>query len=118
MIIKIFGKVDKRIYLVNQPMGWLQLVGSLKLQVSSAEYSLFYRALLQKRPIILRCLLIVATPYKSLKISWAYLGSRVVLEAHCLPYRETERQRDREAERQRDSGTERQRGRETERLRK
>jgi len=37
-------------------MGWLRLVGSLKfslkLLVSSAEYSLFYRALLQKRPII------------------------------------------------------------------
>ena len=29
-------------------------VGSLKLYVSSAEYSLFYRSLLQKRPIILR----------------------------------------------------------------
>jgi len=43
-------------------MGWLRLVGSLKLQVSFAEYSLFYRALLQKRPIILRSLLIVATP--------------------------------------------------------
>jgi len=28
-------------------MGWLRLVGSIKLQVSSAEYSLFYRALLQ-----------------------------------------------------------------------
>jgi len=44
------------------PMGWLQLVGSLKLQVSFAEYSLVYRALLQERPIILRSLLIVATP--------------------------------------------------------
>ena len=44
-------------------MGWLRLVGSLKLQVSFAEYSLFYRALLQKRPIILRSLLIKATPY-------------------------------------------------------
>jgi len=42
--------------------GWLQFVGSLKLQVSFAEYSLFYTALLQKRPIILRSLLIVATP--------------------------------------------------------
>ena len=29
-----------------------------------AEYTLFYRALLQKRPIILRSLLIVATPYE------------------------------------------------------
>jgi len=44
-------------------MGWLRLVGSLKLQVSFTEYRLFYRALLQKRPTILRSLLIVATPY-------------------------------------------------------
>ena len=44
-------------------MEWLRLVGSLKLYVSFAEYRLFYRALLQKRPIILRSLLIVATPY-------------------------------------------------------
>jgi len=44
-------------------MGWQQLVGSLKLQVSFAEYSLFCRALLQKRPIILRSLLTEATPY-------------------------------------------------------
>ena len=43
-------------------MGWLRLVGSLKLQVSFTEYRLFYKALLQKRPIILRSLLIVATP--------------------------------------------------------
>jgi len=44
-------------------MGWLRVVGSLKSQVSFAEYSLFYRALLQRRPVILRSLLIVATPY-------------------------------------------------------
>jgi len=44
-------------------MGWLRLVGSLKLQVYFAEYCPFYRALLQKRPMILRSLLIVATPY-------------------------------------------------------
>ena len=44
-------------------MRWTQLVGSLKLQVSFAEYCLFYRALLQKRHIILRSVLIVATPY-------------------------------------------------------
>jgi len=36
----------------------------LKLQVSFAEYRLFYRALLQKRPIILRSLLTEATPYQ------------------------------------------------------
>ena len=33
-------------------VGWLRLVGSLKLQVSFAEYRLFYGHLLQKRPII------------------------------------------------------------------
>jgi len=44
-------------------MGRLRSVGSFKLQVSFAEYRLFYRTLLQKRPIILRNLLIVATPY-------------------------------------------------------
>ena len=44
-------------------IGWLRLVGSFKLQVSFAEYRLLYRALLQKRPMILRSLLIVATPY-------------------------------------------------------
>ena len=44
-------------------MAWLRLVGSLKLQVSFAEHRLFHRALLQMRPIILRSLLIVATPY-------------------------------------------------------
>jgi len=48
-------------------MGWLRLVGSLKWQVSFAEYCLFYRALLQKRPIILRSLLIEATPYHTHK---------------------------------------------------
>jgi len=44
-------------------MGWLRLLGSFKLQVSFVEYSLFYKALLQKRPVILRSLLIVAIPY-------------------------------------------------------
>jgi len=44
-------------------MGWPRLVGSIKLQVSFAEYSLSYRSLLHKRPIILRSILTVATPY-------------------------------------------------------
>ena len=43
-------------------MGWLHSVGSIKLQVSFAEYHLFYRALLQKRPKILSILLTKATP--------------------------------------------------------
>ena len=45
-------------------MGWLRSVGSIKLYVSFAEYRLFRRALLQKRPIILYILLSEATPYK------------------------------------------------------
>jgi len=44
-------------------MGWLRLVGSLKLQVSFAEYRVFNRAILQKRPIILRSLFLEATLY-------------------------------------------------------
>ena len=43
-------------------MGWLRSVGSIKWQVSFEEYRLFYRALLQKRPIILSILLTKATP--------------------------------------------------------
>jgi len=48
-------------------MGWLTLGGSFRLLVSFAEYSLFYRALLQKRPIILRSLLIVVAPYPGVR---------------------------------------------------
>jgi len=47
-------------------MGWLRSVGSIKLQVSFAEYCLFYRSILQKRPIILSILLSSATPYDTL----------------------------------------------------
>ena len=47
--------------------GVAAIVGSLKLKVSFAEYRLFYRALLQKRPIMLRSLLIVATPYINIR---------------------------------------------------
>jgi len=45
-------------------MGWLRLVGFLKLQYSFAGYSLFNRAHLQKVLIILRSLLAsaIATP--------------------------------------------------------
>ena len=46
-------------------MGWLRWVGCLKIQVSLQNTGLFCRALLQKRPIFLSILLIVATPYDS-----------------------------------------------------
>jgi len=42
-------------------MGWLLLVGSIKSEVFFAEYSLFYRALLRRRPMILSILFTVAT---------------------------------------------------------
>jgi len=61
--INIMGCPRIILHVDKSPMGWLRLVGSSKLQVSFAEYHLFYRALLQKRRIILRSLLIVATPY-------------------------------------------------------
>ena len=58
-------------------MGWLRLVGSLKIYVSFAEYCLFYRALLQKRPIILRSLLIKAIAYRKIFcIRHVYTGWR------------------------------------------
>jgi len=72
-------------------MGWLWLVGSLKWQVSFAEYSLFYRALLQKRPINLRSLSIEATPYVYSDVSlhtYTYVcvrESRCVVISHCTP---------------------------------
>jgi len=45
------------------PMGWLWLVGSIKLQVSFAKETYKRDDILQKRPIILSILLTVATPY-------------------------------------------------------
>jgi len=47
-------------------MGWLWLVGSLKLQVSFAKEPYKRDDILQKRPVILRSLLIVATSYLNL----------------------------------------------------
>ena len=43
-------------------MGWLQLVGSIKLQVSFAKEPYKRDDILQKRPMILSILLTVATP--------------------------------------------------------
>jgi len=54
----------------------------LQITFSFAEYRLFYRALLQKRPMILRSLLIVATPYcsesKDKVIELTYLGEHPI----------------------------------------
>jgi len=48
-------------------MGWLRLVGSLKFLVCFAKEPYKRDDILQKRPIILRNLLIIATPYDHLK---------------------------------------------------
>jgi len=50
-------------FLLEKPMGWLRLVGSLKWQVSFAKEPYKRDDILQKRPMILRSLLIIATPY-------------------------------------------------------
>jgi len=56
-------QMSRRSVYQSTVMGWLRLVVSFKLSLSFVEYRLFYRVLLQKRPIILRSLLIVAIPY-------------------------------------------------------
>jgi len=48
-------------------VGWLRLVGSLKLQVSFAKEPYKRDDILQKRPLIFRSLLIVATPYVNVR---------------------------------------------------
>jgi len=53
-------------------MGWLWLVGSLKLQVSFAKEPYKRDDILQKRPIVLRSLLIVATPYACTRVMRKY----------------------------------------------
>ena len=61
-------------------MGWLRLVGSLKLLVSFAKEPYNNDYILQKRPIILRSLLIVATPYtivQPIRFSVSFLDSQI-----------------------------------------
>jgi len=56
------------VLLYRTTMGWLWSVGSIQSQVSFAEYRVFYRALLQKRPMISSILLTEATPYEYLHV--------------------------------------------------
>ena len=55
-----------------QYMGWLRPVGSLKLKVSFAKEPCKRDDMLQKRPVILRRLLIETTPYLSLSPTLPY----------------------------------------------
>jgi len=68
-------------------MRWLRLVDSFKLSVSFAEYHLFKKALFQERPIILRSLIVTATPQaprcaKPVITTAFYLSLCIVL--HCV----------------------------------
>jgi len=57
---------------LHRGMGWLQLVGSIKLQVSFAKKTYKRDNILQKRPVILSILLPVATPYHVLVYIYEY----------------------------------------------
>jgi len=65
---------------VKSHMGWLRLVGSLKLQVSFAKEPYKRDYILQTRPIIIRSLLIVATPYHILICDMLYTDESY----HCM----------------------------------
>jgi len=67
-------------------MGWLRLVGSLKPQASFAEYSLFYRALLQKRPMILRSLLIVDPSTSRAVMHCQWVAVCAAMHRQCIAY--------------------------------
>ena len=67
-------------------MGWLQLIGSAKLWVSFAKKPYKRDYILQKRPIILMSLLIVAIPYSALHIT-SYLYVYIYLHTYlCILY--------------------------------
>ena len=68
------------------PMGWLQLVGSIKLQVSFAKETYERDGILQKRPIILSILLTVATPYLLSQRSDVYSVSSPKKDLYPLLY--------------------------------
>jgi len=63
-------------------MGWLRLVSSLKWLVSFAKEPYKRDDVLQKRPIILKSLLIIATPYAFPEHIWGLLSEsiRLILE--------------------------------------
>ena len=66
-------------------MWWLQWVGCLKIYVSLQNIGLFCRSLLQKRPIFLSILLVVATPYVYTPIVVRALCMIHISIWHCCP---------------------------------
>jgi len=68
-------------------VGWLQLVGSISLQVSFAKEPCKRDYILQKGPVILRSLLIVANPYQT-HIHYHFLTHTYTITSshtHTLP---------------------------------
>jgi len=62
---------------------WLRSIGSLKLQVSFAKEPYKRDDFLQKRPIILRSLLLVATPWYWMMV---YIHTRTSIYPNTYPY--------------------------------
>jgi len=58
-------------WLTDRHMGWLRSVGPINFEVSFVEYHLFYRALLQQRPIILSILPVILPIILSILLSEA-----------------------------------------------
>ena len=64
-----------RMHACIDSMGWLRLVGSIKLQVSFAKEPYKKDDILQKRPMTLSILLTVATPYQNTHTHDSYSSS-------------------------------------------
>jgi len=64
-------------------MGWLRLVGSIKLQVSFAKEPYKRADILQKRPIILSILLTVATPYSDTRGIYSIASLYTIIPIHA-----------------------------------
>jgi len=67
-------------------MGWLWLVGSLKLWVSFAKEPYKKEDILQKRPVILMSLLIVATPYVFVSTVYVRMYVYIYLYVHVYVF--------------------------------
>jgi len=71
-------------------MGWLRLVGSIKLQVSFAKEPYKTDNFLHKRPVILSILLTIAIPYQQLRALeetvYLILSCAHMIEQHTLQH--------------------------------
>ena len=72
--------ISLRIHGKTTHMRWLWLVGSLKIWVSFAEYSLFYRALLHKRQVFLGILLIVPAHTYHCRITLSHYNCPIAIK--------------------------------------